>query len=166
MNIGDILLLYDYNDWANQRILDTAVQVSPEQFVAPTGHSFGSLRGTLVHLLGGEYAWRMLWQEQTLAYFGALQDEEFPTLEVLRQRWAEEERALREYLVSLTDEDLAGYVRYTLPEGLKRERVLWHCLVHLVNHGTQHRSEAADILTRYGYSPGDIDLTLFLNERL
>jgi uncharacterized damage-inducible protein DinB len=165
MKISDILLLYDYNDWANQRILDTAVQVSPEQFVAPTGHCFGSLRGTLVHMLGGEYAWRRLWQHQTLAYFGTFKEEEFPTLEVLRQRWAEEERALREYLVSLTDEDLVGYVRYTTPEGAKRERVLWHCLVHLVNHGTQHRSEAADILTRYAFSPGDLDFTLFLNER-
>jgi uncharacterized damage-inducible protein DinB len=43
--------------------------------------------------------------------------------------------------------------------------VLWHCLLHVANHGTQHRAEAAAILTAYGASPGDLDVTLFLNER-
>lgn len=53
----------------------------------------------------------------------------------------------------------------TLVEAHKRERLLWHCLLHVVNHGTQHRSEAAAILTGYGRSPGDLDFTAFLNEQ-
>lgn len=69
------------------------------------------------------------------------------------------------YLNSLSDETLWGYVRYTTPEGVKRERLLWHCLYHVVNHGTQHRSEAAVRLTELGHSPGEVDFTLFLNER-
>ncbi len=48
---------------------------------------------------------------------------------------------------------------------LSGKRVLWHCLLHVVNHGTQHRSEAAAILTGYGYSPGGLDFTMFLNEQ-
>jgi len=55
-------------------------------------------------------------------------------------------------------------VRYLIPGGIVRERVLWHCLLHVVNHGTQHRSEAAALLTSYGQSPGGLDFTLFLNE--
>jgi uncharacterized damage-inducible protein DinB len=164
MHLSDILLLYDYNNWANQRILDTAAQVSPEQFVAPTGHSFGSLRGTLVHLLDAEWGWRMLCQHH--ASTPLLEEEAFPTLSALAQRWHEEQRAMQAYLAELTDSDLANAVRSTAEAGNERARVLWHCLVHVVNHGTQHRSEAADILTRYGYSPGDFDFTLFLNERL
>ena len=165
MNIRDMRTIYDYNYWATRRILDAGTRVSPEQFLASNAHSFGSLRGTLVHTLDGECAWRMLYQHQTLAYFGAMQESAFPTLSVLEQRWNVEERAMRDYLARLTDEDMTGYLRYTTPEGDKRERLLWHCLLHVVNHGTQHRSEAAAILTGYGYSPGELDFTAFLNDQ-
>lgn len=69
------------------------------------------------------------------------------------------------YLDGLHDDDLTGIVRYQGDAGVWRERLLWHCLFHIVNHGMQHRSEAAALLTSYGQSPGDIDFTLFLNER-
>jgi uncharacterized damage-inducible protein DinB len=71
---------------------------------------------------------------------------------------------MRAYLNSLHDSDMEKIVRYEIPEGL-RERVLWHCLVHVVNHGTQHRSEAAAMLTSFGHSPEGIDFTRFLNQR-
>ena len=42
---------------------------------------------------------------------------------------------------------------YTNEKGEPRDRILWHCLYHVVNHGTQHRSEAAALLTDYGFIP-------------
>ena len=54
---------------------------------------------------------------------------------------------------------------YTTGEGEQRERVLWHCLLHVVNHGTQQRSEAAALLTEYGSSPGQLDFTVFLHKQ-
>lgn len=165
MNIRDMLTIYDYNYWATRRILVASVHVSTEQFLSPTAHSFGSLRGTLVHTLDGECAWRMLCQHQTLAYFKAIKEAAFLTVDVVEQRWNAEERAMRDYFAHLTDDDLNEYIRYTTPEGEQRERILWHCLLHVVNHGTQHRSEAAAILTGYGYSPEDLDFTAFLNEQ-
>lgn len=165
MNLRDMLLLYDYNYWATQHILAASAHVSPEQFLVATAHSFGSLRGTLVHALDSECAWRMLLQHNTLSAFRAMEEHAFPSFDVLEQRWREEERAMRDYLASLTGEDLTGYVRYTTDEGEKRERVLWHCLLHIVNHGTHHRSETAAILTDYGHSPGGLDFTAFLNEQ-
>ncbi len=87
----------------------------------------------------------MLCQHQTITPDLAAAD--FPTLEALVVRWQEEEQAMRAYLASLTDADMSGFVRYTTSSGATRERVLWHCLLHIVNHGTQHRSESAAMLT-------------------
>lgn len=165
MNLRDILTLYDYNYWATRRILAASRNVDPEQFIVSTTHSFGSLRGTLVHTLDSECAWRMLLQHNTLDNFQEMQEQDFPTFDILEQRWKEEELSMRDYLVHLNDADLTGIIRYTTDEGEKRERVLWHCLLHVVNHGTHHRSEAAAILTDYGHSPGELDFTVFLNEQ-
>lgn len=162
MNLQDILTLYDYNDWANRRILDTAAKVTPEQYAAPNSSSWGSLRGTLIHTLDTEYGWRL-----RLQGYGPqpdLTDADLPTLKTLEARWDEEQAAWQAYLSNLSDAALQGTIRYEIPGGV-RERVIWHCLFHLVNHGMQHRSEAAAMLTDYGHSPGDLDFTLYLNEK-
>ena len=162
MQKQDTALLFDYNVWANRRILSAAEQVSVKQFAAPTAFPHGSLHHTLIHLLDTEYGWRMLLQHNQQT--GLLTEAELPTLDHIAARWREEAQATRDYLADLTDEALAGVVRYTVEEGT-RKPVLWHCLLHVVNHGTQHRSEAAAMLTGYGHSPGDLDFTFFLSER-
>jgi uncharacterized damage-inducible protein DinB len=49
----DIRLLFEYNRWANNRALRAASALAPEQFTRDLGGSFGSVRDTLVHLIGG-----------------------------------------------------------------------------------------------------------------
>lgn len=164
MNIQDLQTIYNYNYWANGRILSAAAKLSAAQFVAIPASNGGSLRGTIVHILDAEYAWRMLLQHKTLDHFRELQADDFPTVAALTERWREDEQSMRAWLATLTDADLDGVIRYTTDEGGTRERVLWHCLWHVVNHGTQHRSEAAAILTDQGCSPGGMDFTAFLSE--
>jgi len=172
MKIDEIKLWYEYTYWATARIVATCEKVTPEQYTART--DFGTLRTTLVHMVDAEWAWRRTFVESFVPPGGVkgeakewdskeLSEEDFPTLERIKARGQEEERAMRSYLNSLTDQDLNGLVRYKISSGTVRERVLWHCLLHVVNHGTQHRSEAAAILTSYGQSPGDLDVTVFLN---
>jgi uncharacterized damage-inducible protein DinB len=69
------------------------------------------------------------------------------------------------FVAGLTDEKLASELEYTSTEGGRHKRVLWETMAHLVNHGTQHRAEAAAMLTALGHSPGDIDLIVYLNEQ-
>lgn len=163
MNLSDIQLLYDYNYWANQLILAKAAELSPQQLTQPTSFSWGSLQGTIVHILDAEYGWRHLCQHN-LVNFDLVETETFPTIEAIKTYWQNEEAEMRTYLNSLPDSAMENIIRYEVEEGI-RERVLWHCLLHVVNHGTQHRSECAVMLTNFGQSPGDIDFTRFLNKR-
>jgi uncharacterized damage-inducible protein DinB len=168
MKQTDAITLFDYNYWANGQIRNAASQVSPGQLLAHASFPMGSLRGTLVHIVDAEYGWRTMmertgkterWEAEELL------ERDFPTLESIQARMHAEESAMRAYLAGLDDARMASVVRYVTDEGQRRERPLWHCLVHVVNHGTQHRSEAAAMLTDYGRSPGDLDFTMFLNQR-
>ncbi len=162
MNIQDSLLMYDYNYWANKLILAAAEKVTEKQFLAPANFPYGGLRGTLVHIVDAEFGWRNFFQHDNWSA-PELKAEEFPTLASVQARADQEEKEMRAYLATLKDKDINGHRYYTIPSGEKRDRILWHCLYHLVNHGTQHRSEAAALLTDYDSSPGDLDFTRFLN---
>ena len=162
MNIQDILMIYDSNSRANKRLLTVSANVSEEQFFAPASFPFGGLRGTLVHILDAEWGWRGLFENNS--FNGDLNPDDFPTVKSIQERWHEEEQAMRAYLVNLSDDDMENHLHYTTDTGIGRDRVLWQCLYHVVNHGTQHRGEAAAMLTDFGNSPGDLDFTVFLNE--
>jgi uncharacterized damage-inducible protein DinB len=164
MNKSDILTLFDYNYWATAHVLNAAAQLTPDQFTASAGLSHGSVRGALVHTLGAEMVWRMRCAEGvSLSALPAESD--FPTVDVLRERWHDEEQKMRAYLNSLTDEVLNQTMHYKTTKGIPHENVLWHLLTHVVNHGAQFRAEAAVALTAAGHSPGDLDLLAFLREK-
>jgi uncharacterized damage-inducible protein DinB len=153
--------LYDCTYWATGRVLAAAARLSPDQFVAPTGGSYGSLRGTLAHTLSAEWIWRMRFAEGE-SPSAKLAESDFSTLEDLRQRWQTEERAMRGFLAGLDNDDLQRVVHYHSTKGRPHQNILWQLLVHLANHGTQHRSEAAVVLTEFGASPGDLDFIVYL----
>ena len=162
MNKQDILTLYQYNQWTNAKILNAASKVTREGYLAPASFPHGGLRGTLVHALFAEWVWRNRWQGVSPTI--RLKPEEFPTFESLRSRWTEEENHLMSFVGSLTDERLESKFSYRTTDGTPHERILWQAMAHVVNHGTQHRTEAAAILTDLGHSPGDIDMIYFLIE--
>lgn len=162
MNIQNIRLMYEYNYWANGKILAAAETITEEQFLTPAAFPYGGLRGTLFHIVDGERLWRILFETNQVVE--EWKEEDFPAFESLKIKFREEETALRSYLNRLTDADMESHLQYTVEGGIQRNRILWHCLYHLVNHGTQHRSEAAAMLTSFNASPGDLDFTVFLNE--
>lgn len=174
MNIDEIKLLYDYNDWADARILAACARVTPEQYVAPTpcGTGWGGLRATMVHMLDNIWQWRITLQgyyKEPLADEAAydateLHEDAFPTLAALRERWMTEQRAMRAYIDTVTEDTLNGMIRYVIP-GAVPEHAVWHILLEVIIHAMQHRSEAAALLTSYAQSPGDFDFTMFLSER-
>jgi uncharacterized damage-inducible protein DinB len=72
------------------------------------------------------------------------------------------EKATQAFVIGLKDEDAARVYAQTLPNGADFRMPLWQMMLHVANHGTQHRSEVAAMLTSFGYSPGDLDLLFYL----
>ena len=161
MKPEELLTLYHYNYWATEKLLKSAQQISHEQFTADTTFCFGSMRGTFVHILSAEWIWRMRCQEG-VSPEKMIEESGFPELESLQSKLAEEKTNMLDYIKALTESDLNRTVAYKNTKGEPLENKLWHILVHVVNHGTQHRSEIAEMLTRYGHSPGDIDFIVYL----
>jgi uncharacterized damage-inducible protein DinB len=164
MRIQDLLILYDFNYWARDRILSTASQLSPEEFLAPVESNYGSLQATLVHILSAEWVWRVRCQEGHSPK-ALLDPDDFMSLNALRSFWSEEQHRMMNYLTGLEALALDAHISYRRTGGQTQSNILWHILVHVVMHGTEHRSEAGSILTAFGQSPGDIDFIHYLRER-
>ena len=162
MKASDMLLLYEFNAWATGRVMDAAAKATPEQLTTQNDFGWGSLHGALFHILGAEYGWRRFLAAESDA--DALTADDCPDLASLRERWTQETGKLHGWLATLSDADMDREV-VSQRGGQSYRWRLWQCLLHVVNHGTQHRSECAALLTGYGHSPGDLDLTLFLHER-
>ena len=156
MRVTDIQELYDYNDWANERILRTAEGLTAAQFAAPTRFPGGSVRGCLLHLVSALRFHLALagWRGERTA------TPDDPDVAAIRALLAREGAALRTFLGTLTDADLDRPRTLPFaPEGFVAVAPLWKLLVHNINHATQHRSDAAQMLTDFGHSPGDLDLS-------
>jgi uncharacterized damage-inducible protein DinB len=156
--------LFDYNYWRNHKIIAYARKIQPWQFVAPTTYPFVTLHGTMMHTAGAEWLWRQRLQ-MAESPTGLPSKNDYPSLDILVDYWAHEEREMRAWLSVLTDADLASTRTYTLLGGNTVTDSLMHCLAHMVNHGTQHCAEMAQMLTDYGVSPGNIDLIYWLREK-
>ena len=157
-----IRTLYAYSAWANARILDTAEQLTPEQFTT-SGDGFDSIRDTLVHTASAQWLWLERWRGTSPR---ELWDPAgFADVAALRIRWEEVEAETSEYVATLREPDLARVVSYVNFQDKRWAYPLWQQLLHQVNHATQHRSEAALLLTRLGYSPGWLDLLVYVDEQ-
>jgi len=162
MIIELIQTLYHYCGWANQRIMDTASKATAEQFLAEVGVSYGSLRDTLVHIMSSQWMWLMRWTGSSPR--SRLEADEYPDLASIRARWGEIEADSQQFLSELTPARLGGVVDYLTIEGEPRSYPLWQLMLQQVNHATQHRSEAAVMLTQFGHSPGDLDFVVYLRQ--
>lgn len=143
--------------WADRVLLDAARGVSPEHLTRDAGVSFGSMLGTLSHVLGSQRRWlaRFTGQEGTAG------DPAFADLEGLAAGWSETASQLEFFLASLTEEQLAAEVTWVDTEGPVYTRPLWQPVCHMVNHSTYHRGQVVSLMRQLGYQPPRTDLIHF-----
>ena len=168
MNTADYMrTLYDSQYWARDRLLAAAAGMSEEEYARENGFTYNSIRGILTHALGAEAIWMSRVrgvQVPPPESPQAINETNLPTLDALTERWAAEEKAAREFLEHLTDNQLETDVTFTRRDGVVVSQPIWQVLTTSHQHTLQHRAEAAEALTMIGRSPGNLDFIIYINE--
>jgi len=154
-----------YNAWANARLYAAARSLPDEAYRRNVGAFFGSLHGTLNHLLVTDRIWMRRITGEGVAP-GTLNAILFDDLESLeRARKAEDARIIG-YIDGLTESDIDGELSYATTKGVPQRNALHQVLAHLFNHQTHHRGQAHAILTIVGVpEPQPLDLIAMLRDR-
>lgn len=163
MDQKDLSLLFAYNRWANAKVLAACQYIPEEQLHAPADLSFGSLFGTLAHILGAEVVWRAR-LESGVSPTAVPNASDFSNLEALMVYWQAEEVGMQAFIGGLTEEDVSRWVEFRTTSGSQQGTTLWKALMQVALHGMQFRAEAGVVLAGLGHSPGDLDFILYLRE--
>lgn len=165
MMIEAVKTLYGFNRKATEQVFDTAEKLTPEQWLAPQTAGRGSIRDTLVHLVGGQRIWFLTWGG-TLppdeAARKTVNPEEFPDVASVRAFFRVVDGAMQAYLDKLTPEMLEEVHTRTYSANRVQRLPLWQMLLSVTYHSMQHRSEVAAMLTAFGQSPGELGMTQYL----
>jgi uncharacterized damage-inducible protein DinB len=161
--IDEILELFAYNRWANERMLDATAALSQEELTRDLGGSFPSLRATLTHMLGAEWVWLARWKG--VSPTGLPDAWDLSTHDAIRDRWRAIEQEQAAFLETLTDESIRRVVDYRLLSGAAFSNPLWQLLRHVVNHASYHRGQVTTLLRQLGRPAVSTDLIVFHRER-
>jgi len=163
VDTGLMKLQFEYDGWANARVLGVAAGLSPEAFLKDLGSSFGSIRNTLAHIISAEWAWLERWNGTSPKQM--LDPAGFPDVAALRTRWAQVEQDQQAFLGSLTQERLAADISYCNLQGEPVTLPLWQLMLHMINHSSYHRGQVTTMLRQVGGKPVSTDLVGFYRGR-
>jgi uncharacterized damage-inducible protein DinB len=167
MTKDDIQLLYEFDRWANHRVLQAASTLSAEEFTRDLGGSFRSVRDTLVHIIRSEQGWLTCWKEHSPSptfvidfwtrHNALFNPNAFPDLAAVHLKWTEVEREQLDFVNRVTNESLQRLlpVRTT-------QISLAHLMHHLANHSTYHRGQVTLMMRQLHKEPLATDFAMFL----
>jgi uncharacterized damage-inducible protein DinB len=150
--------LAGYNRWANRRIYDDAATLPDEVRKQGAGLFFGSVHGTLNHLLVADYIWmrRFTGDGPIPERLNQILHGDFAELRAARER--EDERILG-FVTGLTEEEYDRELEYQNSSGKTFRQALGPALTHFFNHQTHHRGQVHAGLTIAGIrEPTSLDL--------
>jgi uncharacterized damage-inducible protein DinB len=159
-----------YNRWMNDKLYGLAASLSDEARKRDCGAFFGSIHGTLGHILLADRIWLARFTGVTIpdGFMGpggirSLDQELYADFEELRRERATTDDELSAWVAGLTPERLAAPLVY-VRRGEKQESPLWWAVAHVFNHQTHHRGQITTLLMQQGCDPGVTDLFAMLRE--
>jgi uncharacterized damage-inducible protein DinB len=159
MNADAFRYLYNYHFTENRRIWDNCVTpLSSEQFTRNVAYSHGSVRDQIIHLVDVDELW---FSELR----GIQPSEPFPAAsfddrENIRTKWDSAEQSMRDYLAQLRD-DMLFDKPIEEPEEDKG-LIVWQVLLHVVNHGTDHRAQLLRLVHDLGVNTTSQDFIFYI----
>ena len=158
-----VRMMARYAAWQNAAQIAAVGTLDDAAYTADRSGFFGSIRGTLNHLLWGDRIWmaRLAGFEKPQAGSIAASVEETPDFATFARARAAHDAQVADWAASLTDADVAGELSwYSGAAGRDISRPVAVLLTHMFNHGTHHRGQVHEMLTAAGAGPGDTDLFL------
>ncbi len=166
-------LLAQYNEWMNGSIYAAAAKLPPDALSADRGAFFGSLIGTLNHIVAGDTIWLQRFATHPSA-FPALQavlalptpsglTATFSTdLAQLAAHRSKLDGIIKAWVAELTDSDLQHVLHYKSTKGVVSQKRFSGLVLHFFNHQTHHRGQASTLLTQAGVDSGVTDLLMLI----
>lgn len=159
-----VRLMAAYNAEMNRRLYAAADRLAPAQRGADRGAFFGSVQGTLNHLLWGDRTWMHRfdgWEKPE----GGIRTS--PGLvadwDALKAARAETDAGIEAWAARVDPDWLAGRITwFSGAMGRELSRPSWILVTHFFNHQTHHRGQAHALLTGFGETTGDTDLPFIL----
>ena len=157
--------LSNYNEWANLQIYHVSLQLNLLKYTQDRGAFFGSVCGTLNHLLVADRIWmkRFTGEGEAPSRLDALL---FEDLHALSQARAAEDVRINAFVATLDGAALAADIRYTNSSGASFAQPLDSALDHFFNHQTHHRGQAHALLSHFlgNAATPSLDLIAFQRE--
>lgn len=165
MDAKAILKLYQYHHWANRKVWVCVEKLTDEQFHRPHDYSIGSVFRQTYHLMTTELYTVSFFEKSAFDEMKSLQEEDFTARSVLRSRWDEYIRRVDDALKSLTDAQLHERIRMQSSSRTLPEMSLWECLIAMINHSMDHRSQILALIHQLGGETCEHGIFFFLLER-
>lgn len=162
-----------YNLQFNRRLFDQLSGLSDDDRKKDMGAFFGSIHGTLNHILLADRIWlgRFAVAMPALSSLdGAALVHEFSSLrqelcadfdELYAERCATDD-VISGWAGELTDNLLEETMRYSNSQGHLREHPVWIAVTHMFNHQTHHRGQVTTLMHQLGHDPGVTDYLMYV----
>jgi uncharacterized damage-inducible protein DinB len=151
----------DYTEWASRRLLDAAAGLTPDELTRDFGTADRSVLGTLLHVYGADYAWIERMHGNSIS---KLPYHHSASLSWLQSEWPAILQRWKEYASALTADTAEAEIAYRTFSGDAYRTPAWQIILHVVNHGTHHRGQAAGFLRALGKIPPALDLVHYFRQ--
>jgi uncharacterized damage-inducible protein DinB len=163
MNADAFRHFYDYHFTENRKIWDSYVaSLSPEQFTQDMNYSHGSVRNQVIHLMSVDEVWFS--ELRGVEPSEPLPPAAFDDRKNIRAHWDSVEQGMRAYLAELRDEML--FDRPIEEPAEDKDLIVWQVLLHVVNHGTDHRAQLLRSLNDLGVKTGPQDYIFYVYDHM